>query len=110
MSRRRELANLVGIVMPPAGRVVAIVLLWNRMVGPAELAILAVGYLLGRVGITVGYHRLFTQDRASRGGEHARARVQGVRRRRAAAPARRDVPPGGHARTALLSRSLPAAA
>ncbi|TML71349.1 MAG: acyl-CoA desaturase [Actinobacteria bacterium] len=57
---RRELANLIGIVLPPAGLVVAIVLLWNRMVGPVELAILAAGYLLAGVGITVGYHRLFT--------------------------------------------------
>src|SRR5207249_3253743 len=60
VSRRRELANLVGIVLPPAGLVVAIVLLWNRMVGPVELAILVVGYILAGVGITVGYHRLFT--------------------------------------------------
>ena len=57
---RRELANFIGIVLPPAGLVVAIVLLWNRMVGPVELAILAAGYLLAGVGITVGYHRLFT--------------------------------------------------
>ena len=54
------LANLIGIVLPPVGLVVAIVLLWNRMVGPVELAILAAGYLLAGVGITVGYHRLFT--------------------------------------------------
>src|ERR1700730_3896806 len=30
------------------------------MVGPVELSILAVGYLLTGFGITVGYHRLFT--------------------------------------------------
>jgi stearoyl-CoA desaturase (delta-9 desaturase) len=30
------------------------------MVGPTELAILAVGYVLTGVGITVGFHRLFT--------------------------------------------------
>lgn len=30
------------------------------MVGPRELTILAVGYLLAGLGITVGYHRLFT--------------------------------------------------
>ena len=60
MSRRRELANLIGIVLPPAGLVIAIVLLWNRMVGPVELAILGVGYFLAGIGITVGYHRLFT--------------------------------------------------
>jgi stearoyl-CoA desaturase (delta-9 desaturase) len=60
MTRSRELANLIGIILPLVGLVVAIVLLWNRMVGPVELAILAAGYLLAGVGITVGYHRLFT--------------------------------------------------
>src|SRR5213080_2840485 len=49
---RREVANLVGIVLPPAGLVVAIILLWDRMVGPTELAILAVGYVLAGIGIT----------------------------------------------------------
>jgi stearoyl-CoA desaturase (delta-9 desaturase) len=38
----------------------AVVLLWDRMVGPTELAILAVGYVLTGIGITVGFHRLFT--------------------------------------------------
>ena len=36
------------------------IVLWERMVGPTELAILAVGYVLTGAGITVGYHRLFT--------------------------------------------------
>ena len=60
MSRTHKLINLAGIVLPFIGLVAAIVLLWDRMVGPTELAILAVGYLLTGVGITVGYHRLFT--------------------------------------------------
>jgi stearoyl-CoA desaturase (delta-9 desaturase) len=38
----------------------AIVLLWHRMVGPRELTILFVGYAIAGLGITVGYHRLFT--------------------------------------------------
>ena len=40
--------------------VIAIVLLWNRLVSPADLAIAAVMYLLTAVGITVGFHRLLT--------------------------------------------------
>ena len=60
MSRTHKLINLAGIVLPFVGLIAAIVLLWDRMVGPTELAILAVGYLLTGVGITVGYHRLFT--------------------------------------------------
>jgi stearoyl-CoA desaturase (delta-9 desaturase) len=52
--------NLLGIGLPVVGLVAAIALLWNRGVGPSALGILAVGYLLTGVGITVGYHRLFT--------------------------------------------------
>ncbi|MBA3348492.1 MAG: acyl-CoA desaturase [Actinobacteria bacterium] len=60
MSRTHKLINLAGIILPFVGLIAAIVLLWDRMVGPTELAILTVGYLLTGVGITVGYHRLFT--------------------------------------------------
>jgi stearoyl-CoA desaturase (delta-9 desaturase) len=60
MSRARKSANLAGTVLPLVGLVVAIALLWDRMVGPRELAIMFVGYVLAGIGITVGYHRLFT--------------------------------------------------
>ena len=60
MSRTRKLANLAGTILFLVGLVVAIALLWNRMVGLPELAILFGGYVLAGVGITVGYHRLFT--------------------------------------------------
>jgi stearoyl-CoA desaturase (delta-9 desaturase) len=52
--------NLLGIGLPLVGLVVAVALLWNHGVGVAALGILAVGYVLTGVGITVGYHRLFT--------------------------------------------------
>jgi stearoyl-CoA desaturase (delta-9 desaturase) len=42
------------------GLVLAVGLLWHRIVGPTELAILLVGYLLTGIGVTVGYHRLLT--------------------------------------------------
>jgi stearoyl-CoA desaturase (delta-9 desaturase) len=58
--RLRLAANLAGTTLPVVGLIVAIVLLWGRMVGPRELVILAVGYVLAGLGITVGYHRLFT--------------------------------------------------
>jgi stearoyl-CoA desaturase (delta-9 desaturase) len=54
------LINLVGIGLPVAGLAAAVVLLWNHGVGVTALAILAVGYVLTGLGITVGYHRLFT--------------------------------------------------
>jgi stearoyl-CoA desaturase (delta-9 desaturase) len=60
MTRTHKLVNVAGVTLPLLGLVLAVVLLWERMVGPQELAILAVGYVLTGLGITVGYHRLFT--------------------------------------------------
>jgi stearoyl-CoA desaturase (delta-9 desaturase) len=60
MTRTHKAINLAGIVLPFAGLLLAIALLWHRFVGPKELAILLVGYLLTGIGVTVGYHRLFT--------------------------------------------------
>ena len=48
------------MVLPFVGLVAAIGLLWNTWVSWTDLALLAVGYVLTGVGITVGYHRLFT--------------------------------------------------
>ena len=60
MTRARTIGNLAVIVLPLAGVALAGVLLWGRMVGPVELVILGVGYIVTGLGITVGYHRLFT--------------------------------------------------
>ncbi len=60
MSRAHKFGNLLGIVLPFVGLVLAISLLWNRWLGWHDLLLLAVGYALTGVGITVGYHRLFT--------------------------------------------------
>jgi stearoyl-CoA desaturase (Delta-9 desaturase) len=60
MTRTERIVNLIGVVVPFLGLLVAIVLLWNRAVGWADLAILAVGYLILGFGVTVGYHRLLT--------------------------------------------------
>ncbi len=60
MTRVHKLVNLLGVGLPPAALVVAIILLWHRAIGPRELAILAVGYVLTALGITLGYHRHFT--------------------------------------------------
>ena len=40
MSRTHKIANLVGVPLPLVGLVVAIVLLWNRAIGPLELGLL----------------------------------------------------------------------
>jgi stearoyl-CoA desaturase (delta-9 desaturase) len=42
------------------GLLVAIVVFWNHGVGPRELALFGVMYVVTGLGITVGYHRLFT--------------------------------------------------
>ncbi len=60
MSRAHKVANLLGVTLPFLGLIIAIGLLWNTWVGWTDIGLLAVGYLLTGVGITVGYHRLFT--------------------------------------------------
>ncbi len=60
MSRVEKVANLGAVVVPFAATIAAIVLLWNSLVSPADLAIAMVMYLLTAIGITVGFHRLLT--------------------------------------------------
>lgn len=52
--------NLAAILLPLAGLIAAIVLLWPFGVHWVPLTLLAVMYLLTGLGVTVGYHRLFT--------------------------------------------------
>ena len=52
--------NVLGVVIPVAGFVTAIALLWNTLVGPLELSVMFVLYVLTGLGITVGFHRLLT--------------------------------------------------
>jgi stearoyl-CoA desaturase (Delta-9 desaturase) len=60
MSRAERYINLAAVIVPALAFVLAVVLLWNRAMGPADLAILAVMYVLTALGVTIGYHRLFT--------------------------------------------------
>ena len=55
-----KLVNFAGVVTPFIGLVVAIVLLWGIAFNWIHLVILGSMYLATAVGITVGYHRLFT--------------------------------------------------
>src|SRR3954464_15749257 len=61
MSRLDRNANLAGVIVPFAGILLAIVLLWNQAVDGIDLAILLGLYLLTGLGVTVGFHRLLTQ-------------------------------------------------
>jgi stearoyl-CoA desaturase (Delta-9 desaturase) len=58
MTRTQRAVNIFGVLLPFAGFLLAIVLLWDRLVGPEALAIAAVMYLITGFGITVGFHRL----------------------------------------------------
>lgn len=60
LSRAYKVINLAGIVLPVLGLLLAVALLWHRFVGATELSILLVGYVLTGLGVTVGFHRLFT--------------------------------------------------
>ena len=55
-----SIANLIGVPLPLVGLIAAIVLLWDRAVGPLELGLLVGLYLLTALGVTLGYHRMFT--------------------------------------------------
>jgi stearoyl-CoA desaturase (delta-9 desaturase) len=60
MSKTERYANLTAVLLPFAAFGAAIVLTWNSLVGWTDLAILAGMYLVTALGVTVGYHRLFT--------------------------------------------------
>ncbi|MFO0873205.1 MAG: fatty acid desaturase [Phycisphaerales bacterium] len=55
-----RLINLGAVVIPFAGLVAAMVLLWGVAFSWTHLAVFAVMYVLTGLGITVGFHRLFT--------------------------------------------------
>ena len=59
MSRLHRAINLVAVVVPFLCFIAALVLLWNSLVG-GQLTVLVLMYLLTGLGITVGFHRLFT--------------------------------------------------
>ena len=60
MSEARKIGNLLGVFIPLAGFVAALVLLWERYVGPHDLAVMTVMYVATGLGVTVGFHRLLT--------------------------------------------------
>jgi stearoyl-CoA desaturase (Delta-9 desaturase) len=60
VTRTHKIVNLIGVPLPFVGLIAAIVLLWNRAIGPLELALLIALYMLTALGVTLGYHRMFT--------------------------------------------------
>lgn len=55
-----QLAGIVAVAVPPLGVLSAMGLLWNVAVHPVDLVLLAVLYVACGLGITVGFHRLFS--------------------------------------------------
>ena len=55
-----QLAGIVAVVVPPLGLVAAVWLLWDSGVRPVDLVLLVGFYVACGLGITVGFHRLFT--------------------------------------------------
>jgi stearoyl-CoA desaturase (delta-9 desaturase) len=55
-----RIATLLFVVVPFLGMVAAVVLLWGLGFGWVQLGLLLGMYVLTALGITVGYHRLFT--------------------------------------------------
>jgi stearoyl-CoA desaturase (delta-9 desaturase) len=61
MRTSHKIMNLMGVLLPFAGLVAAIALLWETAwVGPSDLVIMAVMYVLTAYGVTLGFHRLLT--------------------------------------------------
>src|SRR3954447_22155945 len=55
-----QITNVIAIVLPFVAAVVAGALLWQRLIGWIDVAVLVVGYVATCLGITVGFHRLLT--------------------------------------------------
>ena len=60
MSRAHKIVNLIGVPLPLIGLIAAVALLWDRAIGPLELSLMIGLYLLTALGVTLGYHRMFT--------------------------------------------------
>ena len=56
----QKITNLLGVAIPFAGFLASIFFLWGSYVTWRDLIIFAVGYALTTLGISIGFHRLFT--------------------------------------------------
>ena len=62
VTRFERSANIGAVLLPFVAFCVAVALLWGTGVGLADLAVMAGFYLATALGITIGYHRLFTHN------------------------------------------------
>jgi stearoyl-CoA desaturase (Delta-9 desaturase) len=60
MSRRHQLSNLTGVLLPFAGVLVSLILLWGTLVHWSSVAAMGLMYVATALGVTLGFHRLLT--------------------------------------------------
>jgi stearoyl-CoA desaturase (Delta-9 desaturase) len=60
MTKAHRNINIVAVALPFVAFLAAVPMLWNELIGPTDLILLASLYAVSVVGITVGYHRLLT--------------------------------------------------
>jgi stearoyl-CoA desaturase (delta-9 desaturase) len=60
MTLGHKIINLIAVPAPLVGLALAIALLWNRAIGPLELSLMVGFYVVTCLGVTLGYHRMFT--------------------------------------------------
>src|ERR671915_1200940 len=60
MTRLERNVNIAAVVLPFLVVAAAVPLLWGRLVGPSDLIVFAVMYVLCGLGVTVGFHRMLT--------------------------------------------------
>lgn len=59
-TRLQRVTTLLGVILPFLGLIAAITLLWGRGITWVELFLLIGMYVVAGLGVTVGFHRLFT--------------------------------------------------
>jgi stearoyl-CoA desaturase (Delta-9 desaturase) len=60
MTLGHKIINFIAIPLPLLGLIAAIALLWDRAIGPLELSLMVGLYVITCLGVTLGYHRMFT--------------------------------------------------
>jgi stearoyl-CoA desaturase (Delta-9 desaturase) len=60
MTKTERYVSLGSVIVPFAAFVLAVALLWQSAVDGVDLVLLGVMYVVTALGVTVGYHRLFT--------------------------------------------------
>ncbi len=77
MTRGHKIVNLIAVPLPLVALAFAVVLLWHKAVGPVDLIVMGCLYVCTALGITLGFHRMFTH-RSFEGSTAFRAIIAGL--------------------------------